>query len=441
MDTIPYWQAMLEIARKKEDKPFFTLLYDRITASPLKDDKRILGLYLESATMAGKAQEVLPVLEKTVLATHDPAYASTYAEALKQAQQYEKLAPFSRTMRDKTKAGEQRGYWNTLYWQSLHVLKQEESLLADWQREAASLATPQDRLEQAYLINTLGYPEKAAALLMTMPGTSLAPDSKPVLFLMSLPLKGQEAARKAWTQQAAAQADNSLKPAWIRQMAVSGMHAEAVQLAADAGVTSIPELALPLAESLYQQKDMTGLGGLLETHADSALPLKEYRQLARYSVWANLPELSDRYYSRLLQEDSSYLPAHLILANNAANRQDYGKVLELLQPLAIQGDLPVSSQAQYAEALKRSGQEAEARAVYFQVAERLAEKPLPSPADTRLLASAQQAAGLAKEAIDTHYALLKQTPDDLDIRADLINLLIDNGRMQEAAVLEQEKQQ
>jgi hypothetical protein len=436
-ETVSYWEVLFQHRRlqRSSTDALAEVLLNKMEDLKAQHTPAAEVLFIRAAMAVNKPEQALPLLrQKAVDGTLSESLRYVYAEALDKTADYAALATVSRQGRASARDAKTRQEWSTLYWKALANSGQTDLLRQEWRAETANLDTTETILPQAYWIDGLGFPDEAAQLLMRLEAPAVEAKEPAIEYLLSLKLSSPTALiRQKWLKKQASQAPRTAQFGWLKQLLYAQQYDDLVEVLTATRTLKEPAYAVLLAETLYKKQDNNALAVLLRDHLQTPFALATQKRLANYAVWAKLNDAANLYYRRILEQEPDFTVARLFLAEEAFLAEDYERVLTWLEPVAAKGVLPLVSMAEYAKALRETGAEVEAKAVYRHLARRLSEQNThDDPKHLEFLASAQLESGDIDAAILTYYKVLWQKPDSKGTRANLIQLLLDKGRMTEA---------
>ena len=267
-----------------------------------------------------------------------------------------------------------------------------------------------------------------------MLANNTAPDSQPVQELMYLwGVKVPDYGKK-WLQSRAYRANGQEKLVWLSYFGQADMAKEAIAALEASHEPMTPEKLTLYLDLLYATKQRDKMMQVIETQMAQQQSLQMKQILAHYASAVDKPEVTEALYKQLQKTAPTNAGSLRELGLAAYNQGRYTEAETYLASYLKQGKEDYLVNFTYGELLTRQGKKSEAQG-YYEKSQKLTVS-LPKDVSIKLTdAMIQYRLGDTEKAFSSFRALVKEAPDNSQIREQFANLLIDSGRYDEAETI------
>lgn len=322
------------------------------------------------------------------------------------------------------------GPWPAAYEEALTQLGHRETLVG-WlaQRAGDPGLGAETRRQAAFRLLDLGArgPAEAAFLGLAADAGAASPDVQQLLFLWGPrpPAHGLD-----WLEARARAARGADQAAWLGYLNGAGATARTVAIVAPVPPAKVVDPVLrPYVEALLAERRVEIAGDILEPLVGVTDTTPELLQLADWAEQAARSDIAAKAWEKLLTAIGND-PGKLLQAGRTfafAGRST--RAVEVLERYFQVADAAGRQDHRpwyyHALALSAERREAEARAAYRRMLERIAANDVRDFESRRMQAAALDALGADDEAVALYESLLAEQPADRSLVADLAALLID----------------
>ncbi|MBM3791831.1 MAG: hypothetical protein FJW35_15970 [Acidobacteria bacterium] len=390
-------------------------------------------VYLDAAKKAGRKSELVDFL-KAELGRPDLSVESREERlyALFDLSALDAALPFVRRF-----AETQGGDWVPAYEDTLRRLNRRTELIASWEARARRPDIPEnEKRDIAYRALEAGQKQLAESIFMELARTR-GPDSPDVLDLLFLwgPRPGADACE--WMAERAAAAGPAERARWMHHLINAGAAQRAVLLGRD----SLPQpgadgpLLEAYLEALVAARDTAALEGLLRREIPATVRKTSLQSLARAALSANLVPGARSAYERILALGEHDAESLRQLGAFAFFESNYSGAKHHLSRYFAAGAGDCESHYYFGEILRRERKPVEAELHYLRALELLERRPGGDAFLRALQAKLLMRLGRRAESLAEIDALVRDNPQDEELRADLAGLLLDEGLAAEAQKL------
>jgi cellulose synthase operon protein C len=414
--------GMLEIQAWDEALPSLAELAQR--------HAELVPLYVQSAVEAGRKPDAVSFL-KSELDRKDlkPADRETRLYALIEHGGNDVALPYISRL-----AWSSGGPWIVAYEDALRKLGRMEELAAFWRSQARLPgASAEEKRSLAFKLLDAARKDWALEIFLDLAGTA-KPDQQDISDLLFLwgPKPGMEAL--TWLEQRARGSTGEERAAWWKHMLALG----AAKRVAVMGAESVPEpgqggsLLETYLRAQAQLGDNRSFAAALTREIGAVDDPERARSLARLARESGVAAAAETAYSRLLTLAASDLEALHWLGMYSFTRANYSAAERHLQPLLQDAQGSYEDNFYYAELLWRKGDRRAARAYYGRALRLIERLPAPPPEARAAYAHSLAHCGFIEKALSEFRTLVGARPDNADVRADFVALLLEESRYGEA---------
>jgi tetratricopeptide (TPR) repeat protein len=320
------------------------------------------------------------------------------------------------------------------YQEILQKLGKRRELVAAWRHRAErNGASEQEKEAIAYRALEAGEKELAESIFFSL-ARRAAPDSRHVLELLYLWGPRPEREALDWMVARAKSASEEEGSIWLQHL----INAGAPQLAIDVARDRLPPpgsespLVGVYVDALVVMKDRDELEKVLRLEMDAQANIDKMRRFARIAMESNLTAVAKNGFEKILSdlkedpESLRWLGALAFFASNYTEAKSY-----LTRYLSSNsGDW--DSHFYFGEILRREKAAERAELHYLRALQMIDRRP-SKDFNTRVLhAKLLLRTGRKVESITEFEDLMRERPKDFNIRADFVDMLLDQGMVPEA---------
>jgi tetratricopeptide (TPR) repeat protein len=387
-------------------------------------------LHLETARKAGRTQKLsrflMSELDRNDL-SRDAREERLYA--LLELSNSESALPYLREF-----AQEYGGSWWAAYEDALLEADMPSEIVAAWRDRLRDGGLPDSvKRDIAYRALDLGERDMAIQLFWEIASDS-PPDSSDVSQLLYLWGPRPESRALDWLVERADAAKGRECSLWLRHLLNRGAADRAVTLARrhlpPPGAGG-PILDVYL-ESLSQTGDLEELGNVLAREIPLVADKEKLRRLGRMAMGANYNQYAQAAFEQILEMSERDEEALGRLGALAFFDSRYAHAREYLSRYLRESTGDCESHYYYGEILRREKENDRAELHYFKSLQLLDREPSKTPERRILRAKLLMQTGSVEDSLTAFDRLLAEWPDDFNLRADVVDLLMDRGMLEEA---------
>jgi tetratricopeptide (TPR) repeat protein len=325
--------------------------------------------------------------------------------------------------------------WTFTYLETLEKLDLTDEWRAYWMTQAQQPSIDNEQLTViAFMLLEKGQRQSAEALFLKQ-AARFGPDSRyleQLLFLWGM-RPGPDAIR--WLEKRLETAPIEEKAGWLRVFRTIGQDDRVVTYIQNHRHPGTTEMADLLLDILIERKDRAAFTREATIEIERERRVDRLKKLARSALQLELEALAATAYAK----------AYRFAPNDREVLNEYGKIAfyqgdeataeTLLGKFINNGGLDHLSTYLYAELLWRRQATAEARRYYRQAAELTGMLIRRDLNDELLLARIQHRLGRTDDALRRYRELHRQYPDNETLKAELVELLLETNRLEEAETL------
>ncbi len=386
-------------------------------------------LHLETAGKAGRTQDLVQFLISELNRmdlSRDDRQERLYA--LLELGEKELTLPYLREF-----AEIYAGNWELAYEETLQKLGKRTELLTAWKNRLVRPNLSQsEKRDIAYRALEQGEKDLAETVFAEI-AENAPPDSSDVAELLYLWGPRPDSNELDWMTERAGNSSEKDRSSWLRHLLTRGAADRVVELARrhlpEPGAGD-PILDIYL-EALIQVNDLAELKKILQREIPVEGDIEKLRSLARIATGANHTECAQAAYEKILsisqsdQESLRWLGAFAFFDSRRSQAKEYlSRYLS-----SSKGDC--ESHFYFGEILRREKQLAQAELHYFRALQLIGNEPAVSHAHQMLQAKLLMHTGSITESLNAFDRLLAERSDN-NLRADLVDLLMDQGLFEEA---------
>lgn len=338
----------------------------------------------------------------------------------------------------KRAAREGGGPWTATYVQALRDLNRQKELLGYYRKRSLAQNLPaKERREAAFVLLEMNARRDAEnaflQLARTAPPTS--PDMQQLLYLWG-PRPSKSA--REWLHRRAAESSRRERVKWLRLLNQTGEFRTLAATPDSKLPKSMTDKSTPAyVDAMQQARDLPKLRRFLDRLSRSAETRKEQLRLAEWAEQANHPALASSLF-RKLADRKNVSPATLFRAGQAQFfASKYRAAIPILNRYLKQVKQKPDPRATFYRAQSHAAlrQPDRASADFARTLQLLGSKEPNNLELRRIRAQSLVGARQFERAVAAYERLLKDAPDNQEIRADFAALLIEIGELDKAELL------
>jgi tetratricopeptide (TPR) repeat protein len=387
-------------------------------------------LHLETARKAGRTRDLIHFLESE-LDRNDlpPSAREERLDALLALDSVESALPYLREF-----AEDYGGSWWPYYEEALGKLGRRPELMTAWKRRLRDPEiTTSAKRDIAYRALDEGGSGLAESIFWEI-SKSAPPDSPDVSQLLYLWGPRPKPAALDWLEERANSSTGTECSQWLQHLLNGGAADRAVRTARrhlPAPGSGDPILNIYM-EALSQVGDLAELENVLEREIPIVQEKENLRRLGKLAMGANHTKSARNAYEKILSISERDLEALQKLGALAFFDARYSQAKEYLSRYFSASPGDCESHYYYGEILRREKQTDSAELHYFKALE-LIDRETNSTLQHRILrAKLLMHTGSIADSLSAFDLLLAERPRDDNLRADLVDLLMDRGLYDEA---------
>ena len=327
------------------------------------------------------------------------------------------------------------GEWEFLYVESLEKSGKNEFLRNFWKDKLNnSRISEQKKREIAFILLEMGYRKDAEDVFLRAAETSKA-DSQAVQQLLYLWGIRPRPYALAWLENRLKKAPIDRQAGWLNILMGVGQEDLVIRFINRNQKNATPEMMDTLLQIFVNRRDKVRFEETAASEINKSKRVRRLHKIAQWSLQLDKTNITISAYEKGLRLD----PENKQILNEYGKltyyQGQYVKSEELLKRFIELGGLDRISMYFYAEILQRKNETRSAK-IYYQktldLISILLKKQIP---DRILEAKIKFQLGEREESLNLFKSLIKQYPNNSDIKADYIELLIEMGYTEEAEKL------